>query len=392
MAEPAASDLIGALFCTVSVLSFGEFCQPVWGIPKERAMNAIEAGPEVILGVDTHLDCHVGVVIDALGRVQGTLSIATNAEGYQKLLDWALSFGCLHRAGVEGTGTYGAALTRVLEGRGVRVIEVNRPDRSRRRLRGKSDPTDAESAARSVLAGQAQALPKSQSGLAEALRTLSVARRSAVKAKTQAMNQLRSLLVSAPPWLRERVLPAKPAQCAAACQALPECDLKTDPALASLQLTLRLLAKRWVALEQELQLFDREIGRLTKLAAPRLLSRFGVGPQTAATLLVTAGDNPTRLRNEAALAALCGVSPLEASSGKTQRHRLNRGGQRQANNALWTIAMVRMRSEPRTQVYVDRRTREGLSKKEIHRCLKRYIVRELYPLILADLQDSRRLT
>ena len=355
-------------------------------------MNAIEAGPEVILGVDTHLDCHVGVVIDALGRVQGTLSIATNAEGYQKLLDWALSFGCLHRAGVEGTGTYGAALTRVLEGRGVQVIEVNRPDRSRRRLRGKSDPTDAESAARSVLAGQAQALPKSQNGLAEALRTLSVARRSAVKAKTQAMNQLRSLLVSAPPWLRERVLPAKPTQCAAACQALPDCDLKTDPALASLQLTLRLLAKRWGALEQELQVLDREIGRLTKLAAPRLLSRFGVGPQTAATLLVTAGDNPTRLRNEAALAALCGVSPLEASSGKTQRHRLNRGGQRQANNALWTIAMVRMRSEPRTQVYVDRRTREGLSKKEIHRCLKRYIVRELYPLILADLQDSRRLT
>jgi len=392
MVEPAASDLIGALFCTVSVLSFGEFGQSVWGIPKERAMNAIEAGPEVILGVDTHLDCHVGVVIDALGRVQGTRSIATNAEGYQKLLDWALSFGCLHRAGVEGTGTYGAALTRVLEGRGIQVIEVNRPDRARRRLRGKSDPTDAESAARSVLAGQAQALPKSQNGLAEALRTLSVARRSAVKAKTQAMNQLRCLLVSAPPWLRERVLPAKPTQCAAACQALPECDSKTSPALASLQLTLRLLAKRWVALEQELQVLDREIGRLTKLAAPRLLSRFGVGPQTAATLLVTAGDNPTRLRNEAALAALCGVSPLEASSGKTQRHRLNRGGQRQANNALWTIAMVRMRSEPRTQVYVDRRTREGLSKKEIHRCLKRYIVRELYPLILADLQDSRRLT
>ncbi|OYV38097.1 MAG: IS110 family transposase [Thiomonas sp. 20-64-5] len=355
-------------------------------------MDAIETEPEVILGVDTHLDCHVGVVIDVRGRVQGTLSIATNAEGYQKLLDWALSFGCLHRAGVEGTGTYGAALTRVLEGRGVRVIEVNRPDRSRRRLRGKSDPTDAESAARSVLAGQAQALPKSQNGLAEALRTLSVARRSAVKAKTPAMNQLRSLLASAPPWLRERVLQAKPAQCVAACEALSECDSKTSPELASLQLTLRLLAKRWVALEQELQVLDRQFGRLTKLAAPRLLSRFGVGPQTAATLLLTAVDNPTRLRNEAALAALCGVSPLEASSGKTQRHRLNRGGQRQANNALWTIAMVRMRSEPRTQIYVDRRTREGLSKKEIHRCLKRYIVRELYPLILADLKDSRCLT
>jgi len=351
-------------------------------------MEEVNTRSEVILGVDTHLDVHVGVVIDAVGRVQGTLAIATNPSGYEQLISWAQGFGALRRAGVEGTGSYGSGLTRFLEARGVTVIEVNRPDRSRRRIRGKSDPTDAESAARAVLADDAKGIPKAQSGLAEALRTLSVARRSAVKAKTQAVNQLRALLVSAPSFIRDVVLQVKPEQCVAACTALPQDD--ANPVLASLKTTLRLLAKRWTALHEELRELDKQLTRITKLAAPRLLARFGVGPQTAATLLVTAGDNPTRLRNEAALAALCGVSPLDASSGKMSRHRLNRGGQRQANNALWTIAMVRMRSDARTREYVARRTREGLSKKEIHRCLKRYIVRELYPLILADLKDSAR--
>ena len=167
------------------------------------------------------------------------------------------------------------------------------------------------------------------------------------------------------------------------------CGIPTvSVALASVQTALRLLAKRWTVLNEELCELDAKLARLTKKAAPRLLDRFGVGPQTAATLLVAAGDNPTRLHSEAALAALCGTSPLQASSGKTQRHRLNRGANRQANNALWTIAMVRMRSDARTRQYVERRTGEGLSKKEIHRCLKRYIVRELYPLILADLKDA----
>ena len=352
-------------------------------------MNQVDSQTEVILGVDTHLDVHVGVVIDAVGRVKGTLSVETNPSGYEQMFIWARSFGELKRAGIEGTSSYGAGLTRFLEKSGVAIVEINRPNRSRRRNRGKSDPTDAESAARSVLAEDATGVPKTQSGMAEALRTLSVARRSAVKAKTQAVNQLRALLVTAPSLMREALLKSKPEHCVAACAALPKDDQK-NPVLASLTTTLRLLAKRWNALRDELLELDKQLTRLTKLAAPRLLSRFGVGPQTAATLLVTAGDNPTRLRNEAALAALCGVSPLEASSGKTSRHRLNRGGQRQANNALWTIAMVRMRSDARTREYVARRTGQGLSKKEIHRCLKRYIVRELYPLILADLADSAR--
>ena len=349
-------------------------------------MENQEIRAEIILGVDTHLDIHVGVVIDAAGRVLGTLSVGTHNDGYKQLLCWAQTFGPLRRAGVEGTGSYGAALTHVLQTSGVQVIEINRPDRSRRRGRGKSDATDAQCAARAVLAGDAKNIPKAHNGAAEALRTLSLVRRSAVKAKTQTINQIRALLVSAPQTIRDAVYKADAAKCVAACAALSQGAVSV--ALASLQTALRLLAKRWTALYEELRELDAQLARLTKKAAPRLLARFGVGPQTAATLLVTAGDNPTRLHSEAALAALCGTSPLQASSGKTQRHRLNRGGDRQANNALWTIAMVRMRSDARTRDYVAKRTSQGLSKKEIHRCLKRYIVRELYPLILADLKDS----
>lgn len=349
-------------------------------------MAQAEEQIEVVLGVDTHLDVHVGVVANPVGRVLGTCSIATCTDGYQNLLEWAGSFGSFSQAGIEGTGTYGAGLTRHLQKAGIEVFEVNRPDRARRRRRGKNDPIDAENAARSVLSGDAHAHPKAQSGAVEAMRTVNVARRSAVKARTQALNQLRSLLVSAPQALRERLLKPKAAACVAACLAFETAD--DSLLLQTLKSTLRLLAQRWQALTEELRKLDATLARLAHKAAPSLIARFGVGAQTAATLLATAGDNPERLRNDAALAALCGVSPLEASSGKVVRHRLNRGGDRQANNALWTIAMVRMRSESRTRAYVDRRTQEGRSTKEIHRCLKRYIVRELYPLIIKDLQAA----
>jgi len=255
-----------------------------------------------------------------------------------------------------------------------------------RRFRGKSDPTDAESAARTVLAGNECAVPKSQSGAAEAMRTLSVARRSSVKARTQAINQLRGLLISAPDEIRIRLWKSNAAECAKCCARLR--TLGETNWSKTLATTLRLLAKRWLYLTEELKTLDRNLEQLTAKAAKRMRLQFGIGPQTAAILLSVAGDNPEQLRNEAALASLCGVNPLEASSGKTIRHRLNRGGNRAVNNALWTIAMVRMRSDPRTQVYVARRTAEGKSVKEIHRCLKRYIIRELYPIILADLKDS----
>jgi transposase len=349
-------------------------------------MSKLSDDPEVILGVDTHLDQHVAVLIDSIGRIVGTRSISTNAAGYDELIRWAGSIGQLTRAGVEGTGTYGAALARRLGASGVKVLEVNRPNRSLRRMRGKSDPTDAENAARAVLTCEANAVPKSQSGVVEAMRAICMARRSAVKAKTQAINQIRALLITAPAAIREKLWEQKPDKCAARCARLQ--TLGDTPLLAALTQTLRLLAKRWMGLAQELRDLDASLAKLTNRAGQRLLAQFGVGPQTAATLLVTAGDNPERLRSEAAMAALCGASPLQASSGKTNRHRLNRGGDRSANNALWTISLVRMRSEPRTRAYVARRTAEGLSTKEIQRCLKRYIVRELYPLILADLADA----
>ena len=338
---------------------------------------------EVILGVDTHLDTHVAAVISDAGKLLGTLATPTCATGCLKLLAWVRSWGCVRRAGVEGTGTYGAGLARVLREQGIEVLEVNRPDRAKRRLQGKSDPTDAENAARAVLSGEATAIPKSQSGAAEAMRIISVARRSAVKARTQAINQLRAVLVSAPQDIRERLWKTKPEQCVAGCAHLRH--LGSTTLLQTLTTTLRLLAQRWLMLAAELKEIDAVLEQLTSQSAPHLREQFGVGPQIAATLIAVAGDNPERLHSEAALAALCGVSPLQASSGKTIRHRLNRGGDRSANNALWTIALVRMRSEPRTRAYVERRTAEGLSNKEIHRCLKRYIVRELYPIILADL-------
>jgi len=346
----------------------------------------MDAQLEVVLGVDTHLNVDVGVVIDTVGRVLGTLSVPTNSEGYNQLLSWTRSFGCLRRAGVEGTGTYGSGLARLLTTNGIAVFEVNRPNLARRRLRGKSDPTDAENAARAVLAGEATALPKSQSGVVEALRVLAVTRRSAVKARTQAINQLRSLLVSAPDDVRARLLKTSPDECVAKCRRIRL--LGNSPVFVALSQALRTLAKRWTSLSCEIKSLDRTLKQLTEHVAVRLLQQFGIGTQTAATLMVTAGDNPERLHSEAAFAALCGASPLQASSGKTVRHRLNRGGDRAANNALWTIAMVRMRSEERTSAYIARRTAEGMSHKEIQCCLKRYIAREIYLLLLADLHDA----
>ena len=325
---------------------------------------------------------HVGALVNAAGRCLGTLSVTTDTAGYLKLIAWAGSFGSLLRAGLEGTGTYGAGLARTLRDHGIEVIEVNRPDRAARRSRGKSDATDAENAARAVLSGTATAVPKQQSGAAEAMRSVSVTRRSAVKAKTQAINQLRALLISAPQEIRLKLWKERTAECVKGCSRIR--SLGSTPLLQTLTATLCLLAKRWLALEDEIKILDAMLESLTRQYAPRLREKFGVGPQTAAALVAVAGDNPERLKSEASLAALCGVSPLQASSGKIVRHRLNRGGDRSANNALWTIAMVRMRSDPRTLAYVDRRTKEGMSRKEIHRCLKRYLVRELYPLILQD--------
>jgi transposase len=329
----------------------------------------------ITIGVDSHKDAHVAAAVDQLGRILATTSIPTTPQGFVQLERWASGLGQVDRFGIEGTGSFAAGLARWLQQRGYQVVEVTRPNRQLRRRRGKSDPVDAEAAARAVLAGEATA-PKAADGAVEMLRVLRVARRSAVKAHTQAANQLASLVVTAPEPLRQQLRPLGPAQLVSTAAGLRPGPLSTPT--AAVKLTLRELARRALSLRAEIGRLDAELARLARRAAPGLLARRGVGADVAGALLVAAGDNPQRLRSEAAFSMLCGASPLPASSGRTVRHRLNRGGDRQANNALWRIVLVRMSCDARTRAYVARRTAEGKSKREIIRCLKRYIARELY--------------
>jgi transposase len=345
---------------------------------------------EVTLGVDTHADNHVAVLIDPVGRVLATTSIETTAAGYRQLVSWARRHGELRRAGVEGTGAYGAGLARALVAAGVEVFEVNRPNRQQRRRRGKSDPTDAEAAARAVLSGDATAVAKTHDGIVEAIRVLRVARRSALKARTQVTNQIRDVILTAPEQLRAELRGLSTRARVERCAGFrPD---RAANATSGTKRALRHLARRYQHLTDELAELDTDLKTLIEQAAPRTLAHHGVGPDVAGALLVTAGDNPDRLANDAALAALCGASPVEASSGKVIRHRLNRGGDRRANNALWRIAMVRMSTDSTTRAYVERRTKEGRSKKEIIRCLKRYIARELYHDLLNDLTHANSIS
>lgn len=329
--------------------------------------------PMIILGVDTHKDVHVAVAVDAVGRRLGIASFPTDDAHHGDLWQWAAAFGPLTRAGVEGTGSYGYRLAQYLTGQGVTVFEVNRPNRAARRRRGKSDPVDAESAARAVLAGDATATPKTRTGPAGQLRALLVARRSATKSRTQAELQLRCLILELNDLQRANLDHRRTDHLTAACASLTGTD-GTSLALAA-------LAHRWQFLDEEVTANTAQIEALVRQAAPRLLAQPGIGPITAAQLLATAGDNPDRLRSEAAFAALCGVSPVQHSSGKTQRHRLNLGGDRAANSALWTIANNRLMHDTRTRDYAARRTTAGSSRKEVLRQLKRYIARQVFPEI-----------
>lgn len=340
----------------------------------------------VTVGVDTHKDAHVAVAKDHLGRHLGEITIPTTPHGYRDLIAWAESYGEVEGWGIEGTGSYGAGLSRFLHGADQVVIEVNRPDRKARRLKGKSDPVDAEAAARAVLSGEASAVPKSGDDRVEMIRALRAARSSAIKARTQAINALKSLVVSAPAELREQLRDLSAVQLVRTCSRLRP-GVITDPTAAT-KLALRSLATRHDALAAEIRVLDPELLRLANEAAPALVGLFGVGPDVAGTLLVTAGDNPQRLRSEAAFAHLCGVSPIQASSGKTVRHRLNRGGDRRANAALYRIVIVRLRYDVRTKEYAERRTTEGKSKSEIIRCLKRYVAREVFAVLTASGQKS----
>jgi transposase len=331
----------------------------------------------VVGGVDTHLEVHVAAALDERGGLLGTRSFPASPAGYRQLLGWLRSFGQLQLVGVEGTGSYGAGLTRHLLTAGIEVLEVDRPNRQERRKTGKSDTLDAVAAARAVLAGTANGAAKTRDGRVESIRVLRVARISANKARTQAINQLHSLVCTAPPDLREQLRGRSRDELIAGCAALRPGN--GGDVTAMTKRTLRLLARRALALQGEIADLDEFIKPLVVKKAPQLVARYGVGPDTASALLVAAGDNPSRLRSEASFARLCGVAPIPATSGKTTtRHRLHRGGDRQANAALWRIVMTRMSNDPSTRQYVARRLKEGLSKREIMRCLKRYTARELY--------------
>lgn len=345
------------------------------------ARDTTAAQIEVAAGVDTHQDTHTAAVIDTTGRPLGDRQFPATGAGYRQLLAWLGTFGVLLVVGVEGTGVYGAGLARLLRAQGVAMVEVDRPDRKARRFAGKSDPLDAQAAARAALAGVRTGVPKDRDGQVEALRNMRVARRSAVDQRADCMRRIKTLLVTAPDAVRDRLRGLADARLLATCAALrPNTGRVGDPTQA-VKVALRALARRHVALVQEIAELDALIEPLVKQINPRLLELNGVGPDVAGQLLVTAGQNTDRLRSEAAFAMLCGVAPIPASSGKTHRHRLNRGGDRQANAALYRIVLCRMRWDTRTQAYVDRRTAEGLSKKDIIRCLKRLIAREIYHVL-----------
>ncbi len=351
--------------------------------------------PGMVAGVDTHKDTHYAAVITNTGQQVGAAQFQTGRRGYKALTAFITSFGPLDCVGVEGTNSYGAGLARVLAEEGITVMEVLRPKRQVRRLRGKSDEVDAYAAAHQALAQLGTATPKTSDGNVEMMRVVTAARGGAVKAHADAVSQIKSLLVTAPDPLRseyEHLASQRLITTLAACRAHTGDDALT----ALTRSTLRDIARRATTLEEEVDHHDHTLKALVEDTNPALLQTRGVGVTTAAQLLITAGDNPTRIHGEAAFAMMCGACPIPASSGKTTRHRLNRAGNRTANSALYHIAVVRLSCDPATRTYAARRESEGKTKNEIIRCLKRAIAREAYHLITnppqaLDITELRRL-
>lgn len=347
---------------------------------------------DIVIGVDTHKDEHVAVALDGIGGNRGSYALPSTPEGYAGMLSWAQEQGRVVAFGVEGTGSYGSGLARFLRRHGATVYEVSRPPRrGERRASGKSDLVDAEHAARQVLSGKSAAVPKTSDGNVEVLRLVKIARDTAVKSRTQAMIALKSALVTAPDKLRTELEGLSGFRLITACAALPG-KPPSEPGSAVCYV-LRSLAQRWLALHEEIKAHTCHLKQITEATAPQLTAQFGIGFDCAAELLMAAGDNADRIRSEAAFAKLCGVCPIPASSGRTTgRHRLNRGGNRQANAALYRIVIVRLRWHQPTIDYVARRTAQGLTKKEIIRCLKRYVAREVFQLLPRSTEmDARNL-
>jgi len=339
-------------------------------------MTIVEDRRVITGGVDTHAGTHVAAALDPIGGLLGVREFPVTPAGYARLLGWLGGFGAVALVGIEGTGSYGAGLARHVTAAGIRVVEVDRSDRQDRRRQGKSDPLDAVSAARAAQSGRARGTPKGGDGAVEAIRALTVARRSARSGRTQAVNQARALIVTGPDDLRARF-----AGHTTAALVSGLASLRPRPGGTvgyATRIALRELGRRAEFLDGQIGRLDELIVPLVTARAPGLLALHGVGPDTAALLLIAAGDHPERLRSEAAWAHLCAVAPIPASSGKVTRRRLNPGGDRHANHALWRIVITRMSSHAPTRAYVERRTAGGLSKKEIIRCLKRYVAREVY--------------
>jgi len=343
-------------------------------------------------GVDTHADTIHVAVIDRFGRELGDREFTTTPAGYREALVFLQGFGPLRMLGIEGTSSYGSGITAAARTAGIEVREVIRPEATVRRTKGKSDPLDAYQAARAVLTGRAHTPPKDDD--IEGLRALLNARRSAVKARTATMNQIHAQLITAPTEVREKYRQSnrnRLLDALAACRPRTRCGVE-----ATVLLALKMLAQRYRFLTEQTAMIDEQLRTLAAAINLNLMSAPGVGPVTAAQLLVTAGGNPERLAREPSFAALCGTAPVPASSGKTTRHRLSRGGDRHANCALHTIAVVRMSHDPRTREFAATQRAKGRSNPEILRILKRAIAREVFNLLqspnaLAPIEDLRRL-
>ena len=345
---------------------------------------------KIIVGVDTHKHVHVAVVLDDDGQRLGDLRVPVDSLGYQELDRWAQTFGRVLAYGIEGTGSYGANLTSYLRRQGRKVVEVNRGDRRARRANGKSDTLDAELAARSVIAGTSTAVPKSADGTVEMIRKIKVARDIACKNRTSAIISLKTVIVNTPQELKEQLDSLGDKALIQKCSGFRPGTV--DDPISAAKHTLRALARRWEFLNAEVKDHDAVIAKLTTSLSPTLCDGFGIGPDTAAEILIVFGDNPDRVHSEAAFAKLCGVAPIPASSGMTTRHRLAWNGHRQANAALYRTAIVRMQHHQPTKDYVAKRTAKGLSKRDIIRCLKRFIAREIYGRVMADFRARTALS
>jgi transposase len=344
-------------------------------------------GRRIVGGVDTHKDLHVAAIVDEQDRALGTRCFATTRQGYRQMLVWMRSFGEVQRIGIESTGSYGAGLLRFVQEAGIEVLEVTAPDKHDRRRRGKNDDLDAQNAAHAAFAGKRTVTPRSRDGMVESLRVLKACRKTAVAARRIALQMIQNTIVCAPDGLRDVLRTLTRMQLVRTLAAWrPDLTAYRDVESAY-RISLKSLARRYLELHDEIADLDKMIDAIVEELAPDLVARNSIGHTSAAQLLLTAGDNPKRLRSEASFAALCGVSPVPASSGKTIRHRLNRGGDRAANSALHIIAIVRLRTDPKTKAYVAKRIAEGHSKLDAIRALKRYIAREVFTLITRRLKE-----